>query len=216
LGKTVYLGVPLSAEENELATDVSGQFVFNYSLRNVTLNTIDYGWSVNTQFPATYWVRVKTDDFFSTDTGKLYKLRTELGGTRFSDDGKGIPFKLSTRYIDSQDPIDFKFYRSLFFQFGKETSANMKVSLAWDFAKDYTLISTIPIMQEGFGTAPFGTSYWGCDRYIETIRRTPVQPRVAQLSIRLENDEVDTAAEVYGIFLESTQITSKLHKQPGV
>lgn len=216
LGKTVYLGIPLSDSEGELASGVSGQFVFNYSLRNVTLNTIDYGWSVNTQIPATAWTRIKTDDFFATDTGKICKIRTENGPTRFSDNGVGIPFKLSTRYIDSQDPIDFKFYRSLFFQFGKETSANMKVSLAWDFAKDYTLISTIPIMQEGFGTAPFGTSYWGCDRYIETIRRTPVHPRVAQLSIRLENDEVNTASEVYGIFLESTQITSKLHKQPGV
>ena len=216
LGKTVYLGVPLSNSEGELASGVSGQFVFNYSLRNVTLNTIDYGWSVNTQIPATVWTRIKTEDFFASDTGNVYKIRMENGPTRFSDVRAGIPFKVSTRYIDSQDPIDFKFYRSLFFQFGKETSANMKVSLAWDFAKDYTLVSTIPIMQEGFGTAPFGTSYWGCDRYIETIRRTPVQPRVAQLSIRLENDEVDTATEVYGIFLESSQITSKLHKQPGV
>lgn len=215
LAKTVYLGVPLSAAEGETTNEVSGQFVFNYSLRNVTLNTIDYGWSVNTQVPATFWTRIKSDDYFAGSNGKIYKLRTERGPTKFSDERQGIPFKISTRFIDSQDPVDFKFYRSLFFQFGKDSSGNMTISLSWDFAQDYTPVSVVEIDKQGFGTAPFGTSYWGCDRYLEMIRRTPVNPRVAQMSIRIENSEVDTAAEVYGIFLESSQSTSKLHRQPG-
>jgi hypothetical protein len=215
LTKTVVLGVPLSAAKGELATDISGQFSFNYSLRNVTLNTIDYGWSVNTQFPATKWTRIRSDDYFATYSGTVQRMRTEITDSRFSDGNLGIPFKVKTRFIDSQDPVNFKFFRSIFFQFGKETSANIKVSLAWDFAQSYTQVSLFAIDKEGFGTAPFGTSYWGCDKFIETVRRTPTQNRAAQMSILIENDEVNSATEVFGVFLESSQSDSKLNKQPG-
>jgi hypothetical protein len=213
LTKTVYLGIPLSDTELETTTDVSSQFVFNYSLKNVTLNTIDAGWSVNTNFPATAWVRVQADDYFASTKGKIYRLRTERAASKYNDETVGAHFKVTTRFIDSQDPIDFKFYRSIFFQFGKETSATFVVSMGWDFSKDYTQISTYQLDKEGFGEAPFGTSYFGCDRYIETLRRTPIRNRLAQISLRVEDSAIDSAAELYGVFLESSQVTTKLHKQ---
>jgi hypothetical protein len=213
LTKTVYIGVPLSDTETETTTEVSSQFVFNYSLRNISNATIDSGWSVNTNFPATAWVRVQANDYFASSKGKIFRLRTEKTASKYSDEVSGIPFKVTTRYIDSQDPIDFKFYRSIFFQFGKETSSTFNVSMTWDFGKDYTLISTFQLDKEGFGEAPFGTSYWGCDRYIETMRRTPIRNRLAQISLKIEDSALNSSAELYGIFLESSQVTTKLHSQ---
>jgi hypothetical protein len=85
--------------------------------------------------------------------------------------------------------------------------------MTWDFGKDYTLISTFQLDKEGFGEAPFGTSYWGCDRYIETMRRTPIRNRLAQISLKIEDSALNSSAELYGIFLESSQVTTKLHSQ---
>jgi hypothetical protein len=213
LTKTVYMGVPISDSETETATEISGQMVFNYSLRNITLNTIDYGWSVNTQVPATAWTRITSEDYFASSSGKVFRLRTERGETKYSDERTGIPFKLTTRFIDSQDPISSKTYRSFFFQLGKDTDSSVQVSYAPDFAESYTPIVLIDVTKVRFGTAPFGTTYWGCDNYVEVFRKTPDAPRITQVSLRLENDTVDQNVEVYGIFLESTLGTSKTQQQ---
>ena len=214
LTKTVYVGVSLSDTEDELATDVSAQFVFNYSLRTITVDSINTGWSVNTNVPATAWVRVQSDDYFASSKGKVYRLRTEKGASKYNDETSGVPMKIVTRFIDSQDPVMLKFYRSIFFQLGKDTSSSFAISLSWDFAKEYTLVTTFNVDKQTFGTAPFGTSYWGCDRYLETVRKTPTNLRVAQMSIKIEDDSVDSSAEVYGIFLDSTPVSALLHKQP--
>ena len=219
--KTVYLGVPLSSQRGPAVSEISGQLVFNYSNRSITLYSVDTGWSVNTQMPATFWTRILSDAYFASTFGKVFRLRRERTKTMYSDERTAIPFMVRTRYIfsqvgamyvDSQGPIGARFYRSLFFQFGTETRNTMEVALTKDFGTTYTHISSFSVDTSDPLNAVGAVAL--DPAYIEAMRRTPPTPRATNLSIMVTNNEIDTAAELHGIFLESSDGTTKLIPQP--
>lgn len=211
--KTIYLGIPLSATKGETTDVVDGQFVFNYSNRSITLYSVDTGWSVNTQFPATFWTRILSDSFFASTEGKVFRLRRERTKTAYSDERNAIPFKVRTRYVDSQDPVGVRFYRSVFFQFGTETTNTMEVAIAYDFGTTYAHISSFTVDTSEAANAV--TSVTLNDKAIDVVRRTPPFPRAANISLQITNEELDTAAELHGIFFESSDGSTKLVSQPG-
>jgi hypothetical protein len=215
LTKTVYLGIPFSENSDVLTDKVDGQFVFDYSLKSVTLDTITKGWSINDGLQATNWLGIYNDFYFSGLKGAVYRLRTERGPTLWRDENSPISMRLKTRYILADDALSGRFLRSLYFQFGKETGVNMKVSMAWDFFKSYQPMQDYTIPADGFGTMPFGTGYWGGDKFIEQQRRTPDKMRVYQFSLQFEDSTLDSSGAIYGIFVQSEQMSNKLIGQGG-
>jgi hypothetical protein len=211
--KAVYIGVPLSEVRGPAVSTFDGQLVFDYSNRNITLYSIDVGWSVNTQIPATFWTRVGSESYFASTGGKVFRIRREHTKTVYSDERRSIPFLIRTRYVDATDPVGVRFYRSIFFQFGTETNNTMEVALTKDFGTTYTHISSFTVQTSDPLNAVATVAL--SDAYVDTMRRTPPTPRAQNLSIEITNDEVDTAAEVHGIFFESSDGTTKLTSQPG-
>lgn len=210
--KTVYLGVPLSSIKGPAVSVVEGQIVFNYSNRSITLYSIDTGWSINTNIPATFWMRVLSEAYFASTKGKVFKLRRERTKTAYSDEREAISFKMRTRYVDATDPVGVRFYRSMFFQFGTETNNTMQIALTKDFGTDYTHVSSFTVHTADVANQVVNVPLE--DKYIDVMRRTPPFPRAANLSVEITNEELDAAAELHGIFFESSDGTTKLVSQP--
>jgi len=213
LTKTVTIGVPFGSKVGGATESVDGQFVFNYSLQEVTLHSVQQGWSRNTNIPATDWVRILDGDFFASSEGRVYRIRPETESSRYRDYGAAIEGTLQTKFIGGEPEIQPKFFKSCFFQFGTETSSNMSVRVAWDYLKDSQLLQIVPIDADGFGKAPFGTSYFGAQKWVINERRTMRPTRTPQVSFVVENKELDVAGEVYGIFIEFDRGSTKLIPQ---
>ena len=210
LGKTIYVGVPLSTDEQSLSSDTNSQFVFNYSLKSITLDSVMSGWSYNTSVPAIAWVGVYNDVFFSSTNGIVCRMRTEKSSTKFSDERNAITMSIKTRYMFADDNFNCRFLRNLIFQFGKETGINMTVSMAWDFLKGYTTVNEYVLPADGFGIAPFGQTYFGCDKFMENIRKVPQTNRVSQVSLQFVDSTLDSSGEIYGVFVESTETSTEI------
>ncbi len=215
LAKTVTIGVPFGEDVGDTTDEVEGQFVFNYSLQEVTLYSIQQGWSRNNNIPATDWIRILDGDFFSSSEGRVYRIRPETGPSRYRDYGEAITGVLQTRFIGGEPEIQPMLFKSCFFQFGTETSASMNVRVAWDYLKDSQLLQVVPIDADGFGLAPFGTSYFGAQKWAVNVRRTMRPTRTPQVSFIIENEEIDAAGELYGIFIEFDRASTKLIPQTG-
>jgi hypothetical protein len=214
LTKTAYIGIPLSADKNSLTTNVDGQFVFNYSLKSVTLDSINGGWSVNTNIPATAWIRIFSDDYFSSNTGKVFKLRSENDATRYNDDEDGVAFKLSTRHVNfGGDKAEVTMLRHIVLHFGKDTDATIDVSYAQNYAQDYTDMISYVVDRQTYGTSPWGEGYYGSDRFIQVYRKTPDVLRVNSLSLRFENSTPSQNVELLGIYTVGMATGQKLLAQ---
>lgn len=215
LNKKVYIGIPYSDSQTELTGKIDGQFVFDYTLRSITMDSVTRGWTVNRGFEATHWIGIYNDIFFGDIYGNIYRIRTERGPTKWRDGNAPITMTLKTRFILADSEIDGRFIKSIIFQFGKETDVNMRVSMSWDYFNSYDseTVYTIPI--EGFGTMPFGTSSWGADKFIETMRRTPDRMRLYRFGLKFEDSTLDSSGALHGISVQSEQMTAKLIDQKG-
>jgi hypothetical protein len=215
LNKKVYIGVPYSDSRTELTSKIDAQFVFDYTLRSVTLDSVSRGWTVNKGFEATHWIGIYNDTFFSDVTGNIHRIRTERGATKWRDGTQPITMTLKTRFILADSEIDGRFIKSLIFQFGKETDVNMNVSLSWDYFNSYDSEVSYNIPIEGFGTMPFGTGSWGADKFIENIRRTPDRMRLYRFGLKFEDSTLDSSGALHGIGIQSEQMSTKLIEQKG-
>jgi hypothetical protein len=216
ISKIVTIGVPISSSETELTATIAGQFSFNYSQKDITLDSVMTGWSTNTNIEATGWIAVYGDTFYGGVNGSVMRTRTERSDTKYSDLRVAIPMSVQSRFIFADDNINGRFLRSLYFQFGKETGVNMDVSMSWDFNRAYLLIQTFTMPVDGFGIAPFGQSYFGCDKIMENQRKTPDVLRVHQFSIQFDDKVLDSSGAIYGMYMESTETSLKLIGQNGV
>jgi hypothetical protein len=215
LNKKVYIGVPVSETNTELAGTIDGQFVFDYTSKNISLDSITRGWSMNRGFEATHWLGIYNDIFFSDVYGNVQRIRTERGPTRWRDGNRAIQMSLKTRFMLAESAVDGRFMKSLIFQFGKQTSVNMDVSMAWEYFGSYDNVVEYRISKEGWGLFPFGTSSFGGDKMIETIRRTPEVMRVYRMSLKFEDNALDSSGAIHNITLQSEQISPNMIEQKG-
>jgi len=209
LTKTVYIGVPFGSSVGGTTGTVEGQFVFNYSLQEVTVYTIQQGWSRNTNIPATDWIRIVDGDYFASSKGKVYRIRPESESSRYRDENTAIAGSLVTRYVGGTPEIQPMFFKNAFFQFGTETSSNMEVRVGWSYSQDSRLLNTVRIDADGFGKARFGTSFFGDTAWATNVRTTMRPTRTERVSFTIENSEIDVAGEVYGIFLEFDRASTR-------
>jgi hypothetical protein len=86
----------------------------------------------------------------------------------------------------------------------------MAVSMAWDFLKGYTLVNEYVLPADGFGIAPFGQTYFGCDKFMENIRKVPQTNRVSQVSLQFVDSALDSSGEIYGVYVESTETSTEI------
>lgn len=210
LSKIVTIGAPLSASNLELTDKIDGQFSFNYSLKSITLDSVTSGWSVNTQIPATAWIGIYNSVYFSDSYGSVFRLRSEKGASKFSDERKAIPLMIKTRHVFADDNINARFMRGLYFQFGKDTSVNMDISMSWDFFQSYQHLITYTLPVDGFGTGPFGSMYFGSDKVMENRRKTPDQLRVSQFSLKFVDNTLDSCGTIYGMYVQSNETDTKI------
>lgn len=215
LNKKVYIGIPYSDTETELTDKIDSQFVFDYTLRSITMDSISRGWTVNRGFEATHWIGIYNDIFFGDVYGNIYRIRTERGPTKWRDGNNPITMTVKTRFILADSEVDGRFIKSLIFQFGKETDINMKVAMSWDYFNSYDSETTYTIPIEGFGKMPFGTSSWGADKFIETMRRTPDRMRLYRFGLKFEDSTLDSCGALHGISIQSEQMSTKLIEQKG-
>lgn len=215
LNKKVYIGVPFSEDRTELTNTIDAQFVFDYTSKTISLDSITRGWSINKGFEATHWLGIYNDVFFSDVYGDVYRIRTERGATRWRDGQKAIAMTLKTRFILADAAVDGRFIKSLIFQFGKETAVNMDVSMSWDYFNSYDAKVTYNIPIEGFGTMPFGTGSWGADKFVETIRKTPEHLRLYRFGLKFEDTTLDSSGAINNITVQSEQISTQKIEQKG-
>ena len=215
LNKKVYIGVPFSEDQTELTNTIDAQFVFDYTSKTISLDSITRGWSINKGFEATHWLGIYNDVFFSDVYGDVYRIRTERGATRWRDGQKAIAMTLKTRFILADAAVDGRFIKSLIFQFGKETAVNMDVSMSWDYFNSYDAKVTYSIPIEGFGTMPFGTGSWGADKFVETIRKTPEHLRLYRFGLKFEDTTLDSSGAINNITVQSEQISTQKIEQKG-
>lgn len=187
---------------DKLSTQVEGQAVYCY-------NDGVMGWSVNTHIPATKWTVSNHNFYFINSTGNVCKVRKEDSLTKFRDGEQPIPMNLKTRYLTSDDTYRFKFYRNFLFQFGDRTNFNMEAYYAIDFKNYEHPLEIYP--QEKAATFN-GIITYGTEKYMKILRETMAQ-RVANVSIRLSENSVDTDGMVYNISMEGWLHNTRLVSQ---
>jgi hypothetical protein len=204
--KEVHLGVPYSTSEDVTVDYIDGQFTYNY-------NEGVFGWSVDLNKNATWWVRMDNEDYFSSTDGKVYKVRSERGNTKYRDYNDGIAFRLRTAYVNLDDEIQFKFIRNFILQLGLESTTNINLKYTWDYYKETTDLAVIPLNTVSFGTTPFGTGLFGSNKYMKPVRGMVSPNRVAQLGLELANEDKDANVEIYGIYIEGNITNNRLNTQ---
>lgn len=206
LQKEVVIGVPYSSSDTATTDIIDGQFVHNY-------NEGVMGWSVNTNIPATQWIRRLNENYFSSIDGRVYKKRSERAVTRYRDYEDPITFKLRTRYVNMGDDINFKFIRNFILQLGTETDMNVTVNYTWDYFKDTKPLTIIPLSSDSYRGSPYAGAYFVSNKYLKPVRGMVEPNRVAQLGLEIINAEIDAKMEVYSINIEGQLTNTKLVTQ---
>lgn len=206
VSKEISIGTPYSRDDDSTVDEVDGQFVYNY-------NEGVFGWSVNLNIKATWWVRRGNESYFSTTGGVIYKIRSEKANTKYRDYEDGIAFRMRTAFVNLDDEIQFKFIRNFILQLGLESTTSVNLKYTWDYYKEVQDLTVIPLESLRFGESRFGTGLFGSNKYLKPVRGMVSPNRVAQLGLELSNDEIDANLEIYGIFIEGTTTNNRLNTQ---
>ncbi len=204
--KEIVLGVPYSPDSTTQMSIVDGQFLYNYN-ENVA------GWSVNKNFPATWWIRMENEDYFSTIDGKVFKKRTERYDSKFRDYEDAIAFRLRTRFINMDSEVNFKFIRNFILQLGMSSVMNVTVNYTWDYFKDTKPLTIIPTTDVKYTSSPYSAVTMVSNKYLKPVRGMVQPNRVAQLGLEIMNAELDKKLEIYGIFIEGQSTNTRLITQ---
>ena len=204
--KEIVLGVPYSPDSSTKMSIVDGQFLYNY---NENVN----GWSVNKNFPATWWIRMENEDYFSTIDGKVFKKRTERFDSKFRDYEDAIAFRLRTRFINMDSEVNFKFIRNFILQLGMSSVMNVTVNYTWDYFKDTKPLTIIPTTDVKYTSSPYSAVTMVSNKYLKPVRGMVQPNRVAQLGLEIINAELDKKLEIYGIFIEGQGTNTRLITQ---
>jgi hypothetical protein len=205
LNKLVSLGVPYSAVDDTTTDVVDAQFTYCY-------NDQVMGWSVDTNIPAVWWLRVDNLEYFAGQDGSVYRLRYEKYLTKFNDYQDPINFKLRTRYLATSEVMNFKFYRNVLFQFGADSDFTMTASYRLNYYTADEPLGTLTLT--GASTAA-GIASFGTTRFVAPRRQT-FGTRLAQVSILLTNSEANTDSPVYFVGVEGLILGTRLTPMTGM
>jgi hypothetical protein len=209
--------MPYSSEFSSQVDAVDGQFVYSY-------NDQVLGWGINNHIDAVAFARVDNQTFFGSTRGRVYRMRTETGLTKYRDGNDAIPFMLQTRYlpalgqqdtsgaaIESSDQLTkFKFLRNVLFQFGADTDYDTQVYYSLDYKEARVPLSLTQIR----GTQTIaGQKVLGNDRFVKALRNT-IGIRAAQISFTLFDNSLDSDSAVYSISVEGWVTNTRLVPQP--
>jgi hypothetical protein len=206
LTKEIMVGVPYSPDEDTRVDVVDGQFIYNY-------NEGVEGWSVNLNFPATWWMPRLNEHYFTSISGKVFKIRSERADSKYRDYEDPIAFRLRTRYINMDSEINFKFIRNFILQLGTSTDMNVTVNYTWDYFKQTTPLTVIPLSNDLYYTSPYSGRYFVANKYLKPVRGMVSPNRVAQLGLEITNAEIDAKLEVFGVYIEGQVTNNRLVTQ---
>lgn len=214
--KLASVGVPYNSEFSTQVESVDGQFVFSY-------NDNVLGWSINNHIDAMAFAREDNQTFFGSTRGRVYRMRTEVGLTKYRDGSDPIPFMLQTRYlpalgqqdtsggvIESSDQLTkFKFLRNVLFQFGADTDYDTQVYYSLDYKETRVPLELYKIRGAQIVT---GIKTLGNDRFVKAFRDT-LGVRAAQISFTLFDNSLDSDSAIYSISVEGWVTNTRLVPQ---
>jgi hypothetical protein len=90
---------------------------------------------------------------------------------------------------------------------------NINVAYTWDYFKDTTPLTIIPLSNARYQTSPYSGRYFVSNKYLKPVRGMVSPNRVAQLGLEITNSEIDTKLEVFGIFIEGQSTNTRLVTQ---
>lgn len=208
LAKNVFLGVNYKSQYSSSITDGDSQFNYSY-------NDGVQGWQVNTRIDALKWQERRGSHYFASTRGKIFKIRTENGVSKYRDFGTAIPIAIRTRWSPgspggNDNAVKFKFWKNALVQLGNTSDYTMALYYRKDYQAEENALVSYTI--EGGKTGPDGAAEFGTERYVKTLRDTLGQRR-SQLSFTLRDDSLDSPSEIYFIGVEGLMLSTKLVPQ---
>jgi hypothetical protein len=190
--------IPLSDKEKAVGTYFENKYYLSFpSGLTLVFDTTLGSWVKWTNVQANSFLNRDGVLFFSSNKGYVYKFDE----TVFSDDGKTIPFSMTTKNMDFGYEVQDKKFRRLWViakQFD-ELSSEFNVKAKIDYMEtNITDISTDQSMVWGEGN--WGETHWGFKEVIQNSLRIREKGRNIQLIIT--NNEFNQPLSIYGLVLQ--------------
>lgn len=195
----VRIGAVISDQIAQPNATIDGEFVLNYNQKGEITSSLNQGWSTNKNVPANIWKKLKQSAYFGSQTGTVYRVRTEQFVSKYRDDSSAIAMTVDSPY-KSYDTPNIKFLRELIIHLGAMSDNNCTISMAWNYRTSYDVIDTITVDASALAEIKPGLRYTASEKFISSYRQTVAPNRVEQTSFRFYNSTIDSDGSIYGVF----------------
>ena len=205
----VRIGVPYSETRLQSTTQIDGEFVFNFNLTSITSETLNRGWSRNSNIFSSVWLAVDQQLYFGDQFGAVNKIREDATIVKWSDGAQAIPMRIDTRHMFFGAESSKDYLREYILELGAEFDTVVSTSYAFDYRYVYDSITTHTVDASALAVEEIGDRYSLSARWADIKRNTTGIQRQVRYSLRIADNTLQSSGQVYTINLVGTEQSTK-------